>query len=177
MNANSILSPARRRARGASLFAPLLACTVALVATPAHEASATPGNGVTPRMVGMGVLPEPVRAKLKADHHEGFGDGTSVADIVVVEYTVAPGGYFGWHQHGGPVWVIVQQGTLTLYDSDDATCTGTVYTAGNAFLDAGDHTHNARNETGAPVVVYGTFMLPDGAALRVDAPNPGNCPF
>lgn len=177
MNAHSIFPPARRRARGAFAFAPLLGFALAVAMTPADDASATPGSGVTPRMVGMGVLPEPVRAKLKAGHHDGFGDGTAVADIVVVEFTVAPGGYFGWHQHGGPVWVIVKQGTLTLYDGDDPTCTGSAYTAGNAFLDAGDHTHNARNETGSPVVVYGTFMLPDGAALRVDVPNPGVCPF
>ena len=51
--------------------------------------------------------------------------GTDVEDIVMIEFTIAPGGYFGWHRHGGPVWVVVKQGTLTLYDSDDETCTGT----------------------------------------------------
>lgn len=177
MNPNSILPHDRRRARGASLFAPLLCCTLAVAMTPAKQASATPGAGVTPRPVAIGVLPETVRAKLKADHHDGFGDGTPVADIVMVEFTIAPGGYFGWHEHGGPVWVVIKEGTLTLYDSDDATCTGTRYPSGSAFLDAGDHVHNARNEGAVPVVVYGTFMLPDDAALRVDAPNPGVCPF
>ena len=28
-----------------------------------------------------------------------------------------------------------------------------------------------------PVVVYGTFMLPEDGLLRIDAPNPGVCPF
>ena len=159
------------------LLGSLLCCTFAFGLAPANEAQATPGAGVTPRSVAIGVLPETVRAKLKAHHDDGFGDGTDVADIVMVEYTIAPGGYFGWHQHGGPVWVIIKQGTLTLYDSDDATCTGTAYVAGSAFLDPGDHVHNARNEGDVPVVVYGTFMLPEDGLLRIDAPNPGVCPF
>lgn len=167
----------RRRGRRAALLAPLLCCTLAFSMAPANDASATPGFGVTPRPVALGGLPEPVRAKFKAHHADGFGDGTAVSDLVVVEYTIAPGGYFGWHQHGGPVWVVIKEGTLSLYDGGDPTCTAATYPAGSAFLDAGDHTHNARNEGTVPVVVYGTFMLPDGAALRIDAPNPGVCPF
>lgn len=169
-----------RQPRGQSrsrLLAPLLGCALALGMAPAMNVSATPGSGVTPRIVAIGVLPEAIRAKLKAHHDDGFGNGTVVEDIMVVEFTIAPGGYFGWHKHGGPVWVVIQSGTLTLYGSDDPTCTGTTYVAGSAFLDSGDHVHNARNETAAPVVVYGTFMLPVDGALRVDAPNPGVCPF
>lgn len=36
--------------------------------------------------------------------------------------------------------------------------------------------HNARNE-GTEPVVYATFMLPDGGALREDVANPGVCAF
>src|SRR3954470_7583829 len=46
----------------------------------------------------------------------------------------------GWHTHLGPSLVIVTQGSVTTYDSDDPTCTPQVYTAGtanNAFVDAG----------------------------------------
>jgi quercetin dioxygenase-like cupin family protein len=100
-----------------------------------------------------------------------------VAQIAVIKFTIAPGGFFGWHTHGGPVWVVVAAGELTLYDSDDTTCTGRVHKPGSAFLDAGNHVHNARNEGVNPVVVYGTFMLPAGGAVRVDASDPGVCTF
>jgi quercetin dioxygenase-like cupin family protein len=139
-------------------------------------ASATPSEGVSGEPVALGSLPEPIRAKLKGDEG-GFGDGTAVAQIAVIKFTIAPGGFFGWHRHGGPVWVVVAAGELTLYDSDDTTCTGHVHKPGSAFLDAGNHVHNARNEGVNPVVVYGTFMLPAGGAVRVDAADPGVCSF
>lgn len=139
-------------------------------------ASATPGLGVTGEPVAFGSLPEPIRAKLKGDEG-GFGNGTAVAQISVIKFTIAPGGYFGWHRHGGPVWVVVAAGELTLYDADDTTCTGHVHKPGSAFLDSGNHVHNARNEGADPVVVYGTFMLPAGGAIRIDAGNPNVCSF
>lgn len=168
---------ARVPRRTAAALVPLLGCTLVVAMALPSGAAATPGAGVTPRVVAVGGLDAPVRAKLKAHDGGGFDDGTAVEDIVVIEYTVAPGGYFGWHQHGGPVWVVVNSGTLTLYGSEDPTCTGTAHPAGSAFLDAGNHTHNARNEGTAPVVVVATFMLPNGAPMRIDAPNPGVCAF
>lgn len=136
------------------------------------EAGATPGAGVTGEPVAVGVLPDAVRTKLKAD--TGFENGTTVSDIAVVRFTIVPGGYFGWHRHGGPVWVVVEQGTLTLYDPQLEGCARS-YGPGEAFLDTGEHVHNARNEGAEPVVVYGTFMLPEDAPLRIDAADPGVC--
>lgn len=185
------------RTRAPSLAGPLLGCLFACGLAPAGEAMATPGAGVTPRSIAIGVLPEAIRARFKAAQDDertrrdwrvvpGAGEvqpfrdddsAIDVGDIVMIEYTVAPGGFFGWHKHGGPVWVVIKQGALKLYDSRDATCTGTAYAAGSAFLDAGEHVHNARNEGDVPAVVYGTFMLPKNGALRIDAPRPGVCPF
>jgi quercetin dioxygenase-like cupin family protein len=155
-----------------------LLCSVVLCGSllASSQAGATPGQGVSAEPVALGSLPEPIRAKLKGDHG-GFTDGTAVAQITVIKFTIAPGGYFGWHRHGGPVWVVVAAGDLTLYDSDDTTCTGHVQRPGSAFLDAGNHTHNARNEGANPVVVYGTFMLPAGGVIRVDAEDPQVCSF
>jgi quercetin dioxygenase-like cupin family protein len=154
-----------------------LLCSVVLCGSlfASFGAGATQGRGVVSEPVALGSLPEPIRAKLK--DHGGFGDGTAVAQIAVIKFTIEPGGVFGWHRHGGPVWVVVAAGDLTLYDSDDTTCTGRVHKPGSAFLDAGNHTHNARNETANPVVVYGTFMLPAGGAIRIDAPDPQVCEF
>jgi quercetin dioxygenase-like cupin family protein len=144
----------------------------------AGQAWATTPKDVVGEPLAPGSLLEPVRIKLK-DHSGGFGDGTAVAQISVIKYTVQPGGYFGWHTHGGPVWVVVAAGTLSLYDGDDATCTAHTQSAGSAFLDPGDHVHNARNEGTVPVVVYATFLLSAGAPARIDAPvpNPNVCGF
>ena len=74
--------------------------------------------------------------KLKDDGglHNRFGPGVDVKRIQMARFELAPGGTFGWHQHGGPVWVVVAQGTLTLYAGDEG-CAATTVSAGGAFLD------------------------------------------
>jgi hypothetical protein len=52
-----------------------------------------------------------------------------------------------------------------------------VRTAGQGYLDVGEHPHIARNESAAPAENIVVYLAPPGAALRIDAPNPGNCPF
>lgn len=160
------------RTRKASLPALAVACTLLAGALTVPDALATSASGVVGEPIATGILPEAIRAKMKDEG--GFGSGALVSDVAVVRFTIAPGGYFGWHRHGGPVWVVVEQGTLTLYDPDVAGCAQT-YGPGSAFLDSGDHVHNARNESATDVVVYGTFLLPQGGALRVDAADPGTC--
>lgn len=172
MKLESSSAAAGQRFRTPSLLAAGVLCTVIAGLQVTTQAGATPGAGVTPQPIAIGVLPEGIRTKLKAD--TGFESGTTVSNIAVVRFTIVPGGYFGWHRHGGPVWVVVEQGTLTVYDPHVAGCART-YEAGEAFLDTGDHVHNARNEGAVPAVVYGSFMLPVGGALRIDAPDPGGC--
>jgi hypothetical protein len=68
-------------------------------------------------------------------------------------------------------------GLVTFDESDDPRCEPVVRTAGQGFLDVGDHAHIARNETSAPAVNVVTYLAPPGATLRIDRPAPGNCPF
>ena len=82
-----------------------------------------------------------------------------------------------WHKHPGPVFIVVAQGTMRFYMGDDPTCTPVEKTAGQGFLDRGDHAHIARNESGAPAQTVVTYLVPQGAPLKVDQPIPGNCPF
>ena len=91
-------------------------------------------------------------------------------DTVVTTTTIAP---------GGPAFIVVTQGTLTVYDGDDPACTPHRYGPGSGFLDAGlGHVHIARNEGTAPVTVVQTYLgVPPGGSQRIDAPAPGNCPF
>jgi quercetin dioxygenase-like cupin family protein len=100
-------------------------------------------------------------------------------DTVVMTTTFGPGGSTGWHSHPGPAFIVVTQGTLTVYDGDDPTCTPHQYGPGTGFLDAGfGHVHIARNETAAPVTVVQTYLdVPPGGSPRIDEPAPGNCPF
>jgi hypothetical protein len=88
----------------------------------------------------------------------------------------------GWHTHPGPSFVIVTQGSVTVYDGDDPACTPHVYTAGtpdNAFIDPGDgHVHIIRDESGAVAKTVAVQFVPAGSTTRrQDAPDPGNCPF
>lgn len=98
-------------------------------------------------------------------------------DIATQTITFQPGGQSGWHSHPGPVFISVKSGTMTFYESDDPDCQPIVRNAGEGYLDAGEHAHIARNETSAPATNVVTYFVPPGAALRVDEPFPGNCPF
>lgn len=159
--------------RTLAVFTLALLAVLIGAALSARPSGATPGEGVTSEPLASGNLADPVRAKFK----DWFKVDTDVSQVRVVRFTVTPGGYFGWHQHGGPVWAVIVSGTLTYYSGDDPACTPVTYPAGSTFMDPGNHTHNARNEGSEDVVVYATFMLPEGGAVRIDMPAPGNCPF
>ena len=98
-------------------------------------------------------------------------------DVAVQSIVFSPGGQSGWHKHPGPVYILVVQGTITFYESDDPHCRPIVRTAGQGYLDAGENAHIARNETQADAQTVVTYFAPPGATLRIDAPTPGNCPF
>lgn len=162
------------RSKKTMLFILSVAVILASSVFPITRAAATPGSGVTGELVAAGTLLEPITSKFKT---ETGNVRTEVSEITVIKYTIAPGGVFGWHQHGGPLWANVVSGSLTFYHGDDPTCSGEVYPAGSVFMDPGNHIHNARNEGTENLVVLVTYMLPDGGAPRIDIPNPGNCPF
>ena len=98
-------------------------------------------------------------------------------DVAMQQINFPVGSQSTWHTHPGPVFIIVSQGTMTFYESDDPTCTPEVKTAGQGFLDKGEHAHIARNESGAPAQTVVTYLVPQGVPLRHDEQNPGNCPF
>ena len=99
-------------------------------------------------------------------------------DVVMRQITIVPGGNNGWHFHPGPSFVIVTQGTLSLYEANDPTCTARTFVAGKGFVEAPGDVHIARNEGAVQVIALVTFLdVPVGGAFRLDAPRPGNCPF
>jgi quercetin dioxygenase-like cupin family protein len=144
-------------------------------------ASATPGGGViSAAVVARAAFAEPVDMKFKVG-----GNPTDVLhvenakDTVMQQITIAPGGTTGWHSHPGPVVVLIASGTMSFYGSEDPSCTATTYSTGQAFIDSGQgHVHIARNEGTENLVLWATYFdVPPGQPFRIDAPNPGNCPF
>jgi quercetin dioxygenase-like cupin family protein len=105
-------------------------------------------------------------------------DVANPADVVVAKATVPAGASFGWHSHRSAVAVVVQSGTLTLYDSADTRCTPQRVPAGHGFVEQPNHVHLARNETRHTVTVLVTYLgLEHGVDPDVPASAPGNCPF
>jgi len=95
-------------------------------------------------------------------------------DFAQSTVTIDPLGNSGWHSHPGVVLVTVTSGTVTFYQSD---CSFSRYPAGSSFVESNGATGFARNEsTTDPAVVYVTYVVPVGAALRIDQPDPG-CPL
>src|SRR3954447_24793484 len=105
-------------------------------------------------------------------------DVAKPADVIVAKATVPAGASFGWHSHRAAVAVVVQSGTLTLYDSADPTCAPQRYHAGQGFTEQPHHVHLARNEGRTKAVVLVTYLgLKHGVNPDVPAASPGNCPF
>lgn len=135
--------------------------------------TASTGSVSTP--VGRATFPD-FKVKRKTDGWKVSVDSDPM-DIAVQTIVFQPGSQSGWHMHPGPVFIMVVQGTMTFYESDDPTCTPIVRTAGQGYLDVGDHAHIARNETAVEARNVVTYLAPPGATLRIDAPIPGNCSF
>jgi hypothetical protein len=101
-------------------------------------------------------------------------------DMAVRMFSYAPGSQTGWHRHPGPVFIQVVSGEVTFYEENDPNCMPRLVRAGESYLDTGDHAHIGRNESGAAaqdlVVLIGPPGLPP-TDFRIDAPDPGHCPF
>ena len=178
----------RGSVRALSLLILLVACDSdrAPVAPRGLDAAAskpafTAGSGSVSRLIGRATFGDPRDETFKVKRITGDWHvevkAKSQMDIAVQTIDFAPGSQSGWHGHPGPVFIQVVSGTMTFYESDDPSCTPVVRTAGQGYLDTGDHAHMARNETALPAQNVVTYLAPPGAALRIDAPRPGNCPF
>ena len=100
------------------------------------------------------------------------------SDLYVQNNVWQPGGSTGWHTHPGHSLIIVTAGTVTAYHGDDRKCRPHVYTTGMGFVDeGGDHVHNLRNEGADEARTIAVQLIPADATRRIDAADPGNCPF
>jgi hypothetical protein len=148
---------------------------------PGTTPSFTPGTGSTSTPLGRATFSDPTGETFKVKRITGDWHVEIKAkpafDLAVQSIVFQAGAQSGWHSHPGPVFILVKSGTMRFYESDDPTCTPIERTAGQGYLDLGEHAHIARNESGASAENVVTYFAPPGAALRIDQPSPGNCPF
>ena len=137
----------------------------------------TAGAGITTTMIVQGNFDD-IKVKTNFDGHKVEIETEGDSDLYVVSNVIAPGGHTGWHTHPGPSLITVKSGTITAYQGDDPTCSPTVYTVGQGFVDPGDgHVHLLRNEGAVPAETIAVQLVLDGGTRRIDTPAPGNCPF
>ncbi len=141
---------------------------------------ATKGSGTTSTLLGRGTFDEAVRVNRESEQPnqewEVEMEAKPSLDVATQIITFQPGGQSGWHSHPGPVFVTVMSGAMTFYEADDPNCQPIVRTAGQGYVDRGEHAHIARNESALPATNVVTYFAPVGAALRIDQPQPSNCP-
>jgi mannose-6-phosphate isomerase-like protein (cupin superfamily) len=167
-----------------------LIAAVTLVLCTDRKAAATAPLGVTFTVLSRATVPEfDARRRFrepKTDTHRPGSrtwkielEATRMIDVVTVLFTVQPGGHSGWHTHPGPALFTVSAGTLTMYEGDDLSCTPQSFPAGTGSIEAatGDHIHLLRNETTTVAQTVVTLLVPVGAPIRTDLPDPGNCVF
>ena len=139
-----------------------------LVALGAGVALATPMVGSRLEFLGRGTVADRIKVHTRDVKLQTKGP----VDFLVNRLTIEPGGHTGWHSHPGPNLVTIQSGTVTTYDAD---CSARTYTAGQAFVDPGNHVHIMRNSGSGQAVLLVTSILPVGAQLRIDEPAPAVC--
>lgn len=149
----------RRMAIGSALL------SVVIVAVLAGSVLATASSGFVSVLQSRGPLGESLHFNTGAVKFQTKGS----VDVATAVVTIAPGGFSGWHEHPGIVLVTVKSGTVTFYDKN---CVGIAHPAGTSFVEAnGDGPGIARNESASvDAVVNATYIVPTGAALRIDTP-------
>jgi quercetin dioxygenase-like cupin family protein len=143
---------------------------------------ATPASGIlSGTVVARATFQDPVDIKFKLkDGRQDVFHVPNAAETVMQQIIIGPGGQTGWHSHPGPVVVLVKSGVLTFFSRENAGCASRNYSAGQAFIDSGQgHVHLAANQSVTEnVELWVTYFdVPPGGAFRIDAANPGGCPF
>jgi quercetin dioxygenase-like cupin family protein len=92
------------------------------------------------------------------------------ATVTVRTLTIAPGELLAWHYHPGYAFNVVKSGQLTVEDG----CGGHEETLmpGEGFEEMDGRVHRAKNLSATePVVVYNTFIVPEGKPTTRNIPN------
>jgi quercetin dioxygenase-like cupin family protein len=84
-----------------------------------------------------------------------------------------PGAEAPLHQHGGPGYITILEGQLTLYEDGEEN----VYRAGDSLVETPDKLYKGGNFTDADTVLIVTYLVPEGEEVTTvvddpDAPEP-----
>jgi quercetin dioxygenase-like cupin family protein len=92
------------------------------------------------------------------------------ATVTVRTLTIKPGEVLAWHYHPGYAFNVVKSGTLTVEDGCGEE--QETLTPGQAFEEMDGRIHRARNLSATEdVVVYNTFIVPQGKPTTVNIPG------
>jgi quercetin dioxygenase-like cupin family protein len=85
-------------------------------------------------------------------------------DIVVLDVSFPALASAGWHNHPGPVFVVVKTGTLSVWDT---SCTKHTYGPNSSFFEPGPESSLlVKNESATVAVsVTATFIVPPGTTV------------
>jgi len=88
--------------------------------------------------------------------------------VMVRTLTIKPGDKLPFHYHPGYAFNVVKSGALTVEDG----CGGVeTLTPGQGFEETDGRVHRGRNLTDTDVVVYDTFIIPQGKPTTVSLPD------
>lgn len=147
----------------------LASCAVAPVAPPL-EPSTQPSNSTTPDPNAD----KPVSAvDLAAGDQDGpvsvnVDGGAEGVGVTFREITIKPGASTGVHCHYGQLIAVVKEGNLTHYA---AMYPGGVhvYETGDSIVEGAGYQHEGRNEGTSNVVLWVTYIIPEGKPLAETA--------
>jgi quercetin dioxygenase-like cupin family protein len=90
------------------------------------------------------------------------------ATVTVRTLAIAPGEVLPWHYHPGYAFNVIKGGQLTVEDG----CGGEeTLIPGQAFEELDGRVHRAKNLGTEEVLVYNTFIVPQGNPTTVNIPN------
>jgi quercetin dioxygenase-like cupin family protein len=153
-----------------------LAATAAIVV----PALATPSSGFTRTEISTGLLGEvETRAEVKGDKGDKWELRLRTrddSDLGLDRLTIADGGHSGWHTHAGITMVTVVAGEVVWYDGASPGCPSKTYRVGDSFVEPADNVHLVQNISGGTAEFTAVQIRPRGAAGRIDAAQPADCP-
>ncbi len=88
-------------------------------------------------------------------------------DLIEVQQDFASGAITPVHTHGGPAYITVMSGQLTLVHDGTAK----TYSAGDSWLENPTVFMQVANRGTSPASTFVTFLLPKGAALTTNQPD------
>lgn len=136
-----------RRKRTRKLLAIAICVGVVLLGVTVYSA--------TTNILAVGTIPD----------SQLFNGPATVTDRTL---TIPPGETGAWHYHPGYAFNVVKSGTLTVEDG----CGGEqTLTPGQAFEEMDGRVHRAKNLGTTDVVVYNTFIMPQGKPTTVNIPG------